>query len=266
MRRIVQAMLACFLLVGWVLPAQAAVEVVPGKVGIGLNFAGDKVTVVGSAPEGSEVYVEVLSPPVKVPVNELGRVGPFWLNKEKVEIKGVPKFYQVYTSCPLDQLPTALREELEGYSKAFRAAQVYDTTGENKRLLSSQEAQPFLQFLAQEYQSKGLYAVRAGAVKLEGGRFQVTVEVPPGTPQGNIQVTAHLLKNGQVIARETTSFQVESQGLVRWLRVLAGTDGPVYGGLAVMLAIVAGLAVGMGFGMLDRLLGIGRRRYPSPRA
>ncbi|RDV81198.1 TIGR02186 family protein [Ammonifex thiophilus] len=249
-------------LLGFALPA-SALEVSPDKVGIGLNFAGDKVTVTGALPAGCNVYVEVLSPPVKVPVNRLGHVGPFWLNKQKAEIKGVPKLYQVYTSCPLSQLPPALREELEGYQKAFRKAEVYDTTGEEKRLLDRQAALPFLQFLAQEYQNKGLYAVREGAVKVTDGHFQVTVDVPPGTPQGEIQVTAHFVKNGQVVGREATSFRVESRGLVRWLRVLAGTEGPVYGGMAVMLAIIAGLGVGMGFGLLDRLLSFGIPRRTS---
>lgn len=255
MQKIFRLLMLLALLFGFVPVAKAAITVKPERVGVNLNFSGSSVTVTGKVPARSKVYLRITSPPVRTMLNRQGKVAGFWMSVQKTEIEGVPKVYQVYTSSSLRDLPPALRREIAGFRGALTAAKVTEKNGEEKRLLPPEEAQPFLAAIVGLYKKKGLYAVHEGAVKVENDRFTVKVLVPPGTPQGKINVTALFFKDGQVVAQEETSFTVESLGLVRWLRLLSGTNGPVYGGVAVMIAIFAGLAVGMAFGFLDRLLG-----------
>ncbi|MEW6171923.1 MAG: TIGR02186 family protein [Bacillota bacterium] len=238
--------------------AGAAVKVAPESIGVGLNFSGSTVTVTGAAPAGSEICIRVTSSPVRVPLNRQGKVAGFWMSVEKAVIEGVPKVYQVYTSSSLKNFPESLRQNLNGYQDATVNAKVTEKKEEGERSLSAGEAQPFLTSLVDMYRKKGLYAVHEGKVEVANGRFTARIAVPAGTPQGKIDINAFAFKGGQVIARENTSFTVESTGMVRWLRVLSGTDGPVYGGVSVMIALFAGLVVGMSFAFLDRLLAKGR--------
>jgi hypothetical protein len=235
--------------------AGAAVSVAPESIGVGLNFSGSTVTVTGAAPVGSEICIRVTSPPVRVPLNRQGKVAGFWMSVQKAVIEGMPKVYQVYTSSSLQEFPESLREDLKGYRNAMVNAKVTEKKGEGERSLSAGEAQPFLTSLVDLYRKKGLYAVHEGKVEVANGRFTARIAVPAGTPQGKIDVNAFAFKGGQVVVQDSTSFTVESTGLVRWLRVLSGTDGPVYGGVSVMIALFAGLVVGMSFAFLDRLLG-----------
>jgi hypothetical protein len=236
--------------------AEAAMMVKPEVIGVNLNFSGTSVTVTGKAR--GDVCLQVTSSPVRVSLNRQGKVDGFWMSVQKTVVEGVPKLCQFYTSSSLEALPASLRQEIAGYRNALTGAKVIERKGEKERVLTPNEAQPFLASLVKLYEKRGLYGVHEGKVKVENGRFTAQVAVPPGTPQGDIHVTAFFFKDGRVIAREETTFTVESLGLVHWLRLLSGTNGPVYGGIAVMIALFAGLAVGMAFGFLDRLLGKGQ--------
>jgi hypothetical protein len=245
------------LLLAFTSVAGATVTVKPDRIGVELNFSGTTVTVTGTVPAGCGVCLRVTSLPVRVPLNRQGKVAGFWMSVQKTIVEGVPKVYQIYTSSRLEDLPASLREELTGYRDALAGGRVTEREGEKHRLLSLKEAQPFVAALVKLYEKKGLYAVHEGEVEVENGRFTARVAVPAGTPQGKVRVTGFFFKNGRVVAQEEASFTVESRGLVRWLRLLSGTNGPVYGGVAVMVALFTGVAVGMAFGFLDKLFGKG---------
>ncbi|MCL6558600.1 MAG: TIGR02186 family protein [Firmicutes bacterium] len=245
------------LLLGHAAVAPANILVEPDNIGVKLNFSGTTVTVTGTAPPGSDVCLRVTSPPVRVPLNRQGKVAGFWMSVQKTVVEGLPKVYHVYTSSKLDGFQGSL-SGIFSYKDAMSGARVIEKRGEEHRTLSTAEAQPFVKALVEIYKKKGLYAVHEGKVKIENGRFTAQVEVPAGVPQGDINVTAFVLKNGRVLDRQETSFTVKSAGVVHWLRYLSGTDGPVYGGLAVMIALFTGVAIGMAFGVLDRLMGKGQ--------
>ncbi|MEW6448520.1 MAG: TIGR02186 family protein [Bacillota bacterium] len=230
----------------------------PESVKVGLGFSGSIVTVTGTVPAGSDVCLRVISPPVRVPLNRQGKVAVFWMSVQKTIVEGVPKLYHVYTSSSVKDLPVSLRKQIIGYRDATVQAKVTEKKEGEEYVLPAGEAQPFVKSLVELYEKKGLYAINEGKIKIENGRFTADVAVPVGTPQGRIEVTSFFIKNGRVVAQKETSFDVQSVGLVRWLRQLSGTDGPVYGGLAVMIALFAGAAVGMAFSFIDRLFGKGR--------
>lgn len=249
---------SCILLLVVINAACAEISAKPGSVRVGLGFSGSTVTVTGTVPAGSEVCLRVTSPPVRVPLNRQGKVAGFWMSVQKTIIEGVPKLYHVYTSLSVEDLPVSLREQIIGYQDATTNAKVTEKREGEECVLPAGEAQPFVKSLVELYQKKGLYAVHESKIKVENGRFTAKITVPVGTPQGNINLTTFFVKNGRVVAQKETSFDVQSVGLVRWLRQLSGTDGPVYGGLAVMVALFAGAAVGMAFSFVDRLLGKGQ--------
>lgn len=257
MRRILGFFLAILASFLWTSTSWASISVAPDVVGIGLDYSGATVTVTGKVPAGSQVYLRVTSPPVRVPLNRQGKVAGFWMSVQKTVVEGVPKLYQVYTSDKLTELPPSMQKEIEGYHDALSRAKVVEVQGEKHRLLSPAEATPFTAALASLYEKKGLFAVREKSISVRNGEFTAHLSVPVGIPQGKIQVAVFAVKDGRVVSTQEGSFTVQSKDLVYWLRILSGTNGPVYGGLAVMIALFAGVTVGMVFSWIDRLLGKG---------
>ncbi|WP_353961300.1 TIGR02186 family protein [Desulfofundulus salinus] len=76
-------------------------------------------------------------------------------------------------------------------------------------------------------------------------------------PAGENSSNGTRRKSGKVVGSQEGSFTVRSEGLVYWLRLLSGTNDPVYGGLAVIIALFAGVAIGMVFSWIDCILGKG---------
>ncbi|MEW5763171.1 MAG: TIGR02186 family protein [Bacillota bacterium] len=252
--------LVLILICPWPAPAGAlTVRVAPELVSVNLGYHGREVLLEGEAPPGADVYVKVVSAPVRATLSQKGRVLGFWMNVRKVSVEGLPKLYQLYTPGTLADAPPVLRREgfTADYADARRAARVTEQTGNADRLLPTAAADPFVASLVQMYERKGLYAIGERAVQTRNGRFRVLINVPVGVPQGEIRAQVYAVRAGHLVAVSQTGFRVRSAGLVRQLRVLSGTDGPVYGSLAVLIALFAGALIGIFFDWLRRFLARG---------
>lgn len=258
MRRFVALLTALLLLLfaaapGAAFASRGGLDVTPETVGVSLTYAGSRVRVSGEVPAGTDVYLKVSSAPTRVTLKEMGRKAVFWLGVKQVEVKGVPKVYQLYSSAPFARLNPELAAATgidPSYAVALRDADIQAGHGVQ---VTPAERRAFLGALVGIYEKRGLYTVAESSVRVEGGRFTVDVSVPPGVPQGEIGVTAYAVRDGRVVAQDAGVFRVQSTGLVRFIRQLAATDGPDYGALAVLVALAAGTVVGVGFSYLERL-------------
>ena len=243
------------------LPAAAAgaggldLAVSPGQVDIGLNFKGALLEISGSAPPDSDICLKVESPPGTIALNRKGKVGPFWMTVDNVKVENMPKIYEVFTSGSLAELSRGVKDRMEignGYSYLKERARVTRKHETGKEELSPDEAGTYLDGLINIYEKKGYYIINEGALKIENGRFRAAVQVPSGIPPGQTKITAYAVQGGRVVASKEFPLQVNSIGLVRWVRTEATANGPFYGLIAVIVALVVGLATGTFFNSLGR--------------
>lgn len=254
--------LGLVILLSLMITAQAAENdfyINPRSVQIGLNFNGSEITVSGRSPEGAQIYVKVSSPADSIiEMNKKGKVGIFWLNTEKIRETEVPKLFHIISSAPLIQVPAELRKELgldgdftEIYSRAIiskhREGGWTPVTGE--------EARKYIEASVNINRKNGLYYIGENSVLVEDGKFSGKLNLPPGIPQETCNVTVYAIRDGTLLDTKTGSFDVSSAGVVKWLNRMAVYDGPSYGIIAVVFALVCGMLTTALFNYTESFLG-----------
>jgi len=250
------------IILSWITTAWAAetgLDIYPRNVHIGLSFNGTEITVSGRAPDDAEIYVKVSSPADSIMgMNKKGKVGMFWLNTERIRVTEVPKLYHIISSAPLSQVSADLRQQLglggdfpEIYSRAIISKHREDgwvpVTGE--------EALEYIEASVDINKKNGLYFTGENSVMVEDGKFSGKVNLPPSIPQETCNVTVYAIRDGKLLDTKTGSFNVSSTGVVQWLNRMAVYDGPSYGLIAVILALISGVLITTLFNYTESLLG-----------
>ncbi|KJS01573.1 MAG: hypothetical protein VR68_04685 [Peptococcaceae bacterium BRH_c4a] len=239
--------------------AETGLDIYPRNVHIGLGFNGAEITVSGRAPDDAGIFVKVSSPADSITVmNKKGKVGMFWLNTERVRMTEVPRLYHIISSAPFSQVSADLRQQLglggdfpEIYSRA-----IIDKHREDDWVpVTGEEALEYIEASIGINRKNGLYFTGEKSVKVEDGKFSGKVRLPPGIPQETIDVTMYAIRDGQLLDIKTGSINVSSTGIIQWLNIMAFYDGPSYGLIAVIIALVSGVLITTLFNYAESLLG-----------
>jgi uncharacterized protein (TIGR02186 family) len=210
-------------------------------IGIDSTYAGDTVSVSGRAEPGAYIVVKVSSPPASLKLSRKGRVGPIWMNVSEVEFDHAPAFYQINCTETLNPvLPPELMADLglgyEGLKSGMAVTPPSEDTPAN-----------FKEFVGLK-ESQGLYHVQPRSVKVDPeGVFHTVFSWPTNAPPGPYTVTVYEIRDGKVIGQADSVVRLEKVGFTRWLADMARTNGALYGLLAVLSALGAGLVVGFLF-------------------
>ncbi|MDQ0287330.1 uncharacterized protein (TIGR02186 family) [Desulfofundulus luciae] len=246
------------LLLALSIPAWAGVVNVaasPDRIDVGLNFSGQKVSISGTAPRDSDIYVKLVSPATDVKLNKKGRFGFLWMNASHATVRNIPGMYLVYSSAPLEQLSPALQERM-GIDPDFQAVRdkaiIEETAGNQTRTLTGLQGKDYLDALFNMYEKSGLYRVKENAIQREGNQFHLTVTLPGSAAQGETVVTAYAVRNGQILDASRSTLHIRPVGVVRWERTTAQTNGLLYGTCAVLIALAAGLIINFLFHFLEK--------------
>jgi uncharacterized protein (TIGR02186 family) len=197
-------------------------------------FHGANVVLFGTAPGGGDVIVTVRGPARDVVVRRKERVAGIRLNDKGVALTGVPGFYAVFASRPLDQLlsPSGLRLEGIGLESLPLAAVDADRRD---------DIAPYRAALVQDFVTRHLYYDSPGQVKFLGGKlFRATVAFPADTPVGVYTIESFLVRDGSVVASDSTPFAVEKAGLPAEINDFSRDHGLTYGILAVCAVALMG--------------------------
>ena len=74
--------------------AQSSIlKINPPHLDIGTFFSGRRMSLSGSIPSNRDVVIEIKGPEEKSVFNMKDRVGPFWMNREKLELENAPFLY-----------------------------------------------------------------------------------------------------------------------------------------------------------------------------
>jgi hypothetical protein len=174
-----------------------------------------------------------------------------WLAVSQVRFGNVPLMYKVKSTGALDDLLSP--EE-----------QVRHVLG-RRGLMASMTVPPgldrdvYLSEMIRIREQGRFYSFGEDPVSRQGASFATTFYWPADGPPGRYRVEAFAVHQGRVESTAETDVEVRMVGVEAWVRDLAATHGVVYGLLAVLAAIAAGLLVSVVF--------TGRsRRPPRPGA
>ena len=220
-----------------------SLEVSPSPVRVGLFYDGVTVTVEGTVPAAERVAVVCTGGEGSVRLKRKGKVwGLFWMNTGDVEIRNVPALYLCALSGKAGEGPGAAGA---GYAFLRSRAEI-EPPGEGTGL--------FGEFVRLK-EAEGLYARLEGAVRLEpagdGGAVRIRAELPlpPKAPPGAYTVRVLALEAGGARVLGEVPLEVKKVGAAAWITRMARQKGLVYGILAVLVALFAGLVTGVLFSL-----------------
>lgn len=220
----------------------AALTVSPYVMNVGTFFSGGQITISGEIPAAQDVVVEIIGPQINSLFDVKGRIGPFWMTREKVDLENAPALYLLLMPSGPEWAQKApglnlgidnLRQQI-GIARAETAPDVI-----------------FRMFVKLK-RSEKLYGEVPGAVSYaadENGRrrFTATCRLPSSTAVGKYSVKATPISNGQAGPELSADLTVQQVGFVEMVDRLASNRRLTYGVAAVLIALFAGAVMGFLF-------------------
>lgn len=204
-------------------------------VKITLGFEGSELLLFGAVEGEGEVVVVVYGPPETVTVRRKKKLGGvIWVNRDSAAFVNVPAFYQVMSTRTLgDWLPDSLRERHQiGADHLTMRTKTAAVAGIGE----------FREALVRRKQELGHYGRSAGTVDMLSARlFRTNVVFPTNVPTGIYTVEVFLVRDGEVISAQTTPLNIEKIGVLAEIFYFAQAHAAVYGIVAILFAILAGL-------------------------
>ena len=219
-----------------------ALEIHPAHLDISTFFSGRQIALSGSIPSDRDVVIEIKGPDEKGAFNMKGRVGPFWMNRGKVELEKAPFLYVVL-------LPGEKEWHGSLSSSGLGIEQLKQTLVIKPRSANLDVVFPRFVRLKQSQQ---LYGELNGAVQYSqpaGGmkHFDAKFYFPSSTVAGKYKILNRLFQNGRLEETTVRSFTVEEVGFIKAVRELAFDRGLFYGILCVLIALFVGAVIGLLF-------------------
>jgi uncharacterized protein (TIGR02186 family) len=233
----------CALLSPGASPARAegsvSVSVSERLIRITPRYHGELVRVEGTAPAECAVVVKLTAERRDASYSRKGKVGPLWLAVDQVRFGNVPLMYKVKSTAALDDLLSP--EEQVRYVLGRRG------------LMASMTVPPgldrdvYLSEMIRIREQDRFYGFDEGPVSRRGASFSTTFYWPPDGPSGRYLVEAFAVRQGHVQGTAETEVDVRMVGVEAWVRDLAAAHGVLYGLLAVLTAVAAGVVVSVMF-------------------
>jgi Putative transmembrane protein (Alph_Pro_TM) len=217
------------------------VTVTPKVVQMGAFYNGTKVRIECLCEPGTKPIIVIRGSEVKQVFKVKGRAGPIWVSTGKVSISGVPSVYVSMNPQPLGDLLKP--EAIEKYQ--------LDVPALKKQIkIEPPPADPDL-IRVNYLKLKSIednYRVINGAVKMgtagpSGVPYSAELDWPKKVPPGNYEVLVYECRNGSVVKELHTTMELTRVGFPAFMASLAQDHAQVYGLVAVIVALLAGIGV-----------------------
>ena len=217
-------------------------ELSQSRIEITTGFSGTEILVFGATErmiglDGDEVIVLVQGPTQPIVVRRKVQLLGLWVNGPWARFPFVPNFYAVAgTRAPWELLPETERVEAR-------------IGLDNLPLrVEGQRAPAFRAALLALKQERGLWVEQVEPVATSGGRlFHVRLPLPATVMPGEYRVSALLVREGQIVARQELPLAVERVGTAAGIAEFARGQPLLYGLSCVALAALLGWFGGMVF-------------------
>jgi uncharacterized protein (TIGR02186 family) len=214
------------------------------EISIQSNFTGIEILIYGSidfsqtkAPDAGtyDVITVIRAPSQPLVAWRKERVAGIWINRPGEVYPAVPGFYAALSTRPFRAITSdeTLKQLGIGIANLDFGRPLIDDAQE-ARFRSAAIRLKQKQRLFQE-DDKGVAFVGRSL-------FRATVALPVNVPIGRYTADVYLFRDGELISKNLSTLEVNKAGFERMIYVLAFAHPLVYGLLAVLVAMLTGLA------------------------
>jgi len=223
------------------------ISLFPDRIAIDTFYNGIKVAISGTLPADCEVIIRVTGDPIELKMKKKGKVfGLLWMNRETVTFESTPEAFLLYTAKKFDDLLDGRQKDAPVWQLGMKALQnsiiIKPGTADRDVLLGD---------LMKLKEKEGFYVVqeRVHYTQLPDSRkkFESELTIPPKLPPGMYKVETYAVRSGEIISRYEHPLSISLESFPKLLSTLAFQHGALYGILAAVIAIAAGLLSGLLF-------------------
>ena len=218
------------------------------NIAIESNFTGERIVIFGTIENARpgelesspyDIVVAIRGPDKPIVTRRKARVAGIWINRDSHTFKNVPGYYAVLATRDLSEIakPDVLKANGIGFqSLDFVPFGIQNNSAIDAGLIAFKTAAVRIK------QKKGLYLYDPKGVKFVGRNlFRATVDLPANVPVGSYASEVYLLRDGMVLNRNRSNLTIKKQGFERFVFSAAFDYPLLYGIIAVIIAVAAGL-------------------------
>jgi uncharacterized protein (TIGR02186 family) len=209
------------------------------------SYDGTSIALFGSVDsdrlksEPFDVAITIRGPIRPATVWKKARRAGFWINAESLTFDGVPNYYAVLSTKPLEDI--ASLEERKDHEIGVAVLQFRLTASPETKALTN-PTQEFREALIKLKRASGLFVEdNQAAIEFLGARlFRARVFLPPAAGPGLYRVNFYVLQKGGVLGEASAHIRLNKIGIEARLSSAAVDHPWLYGVLAVILAAAVG--------------------------
>ncbi len=208
------------------------------------NFNGTDIVLFGaieSAPDAmpnkdQDLVIVIRGPPVDMTVRRKGRVFGIWMNREVVQLSGMPGYYFLASTRPLDDIATLPTLQRFHLGTANLDATVHGA-------VSPEDAIAFRAAAVRDLKRDHLYWESPTGIEfLSRTLFRAQIPLPAAVPPGEYRAEVFLFRGGQVVSAQSSPLFVDKSGFERQVYNYAYQASFAYGFVTVLMALGFGYA------------------------
>lgn len=209
------------------------------------NFTGTNLLLFGAIEKKAgtsgllDVVIVVKGPDHSVFARQKKRIAGVWVNTKAKLYSDVPAFYSIVSTRPLNKIAKKGDLELMGIGLGALTVTLAQTNGIIKNGQPDEYSKAVTRLMGKEK----LYGETGDGVKLINNRlFRANIKLPANVPVGNFHTDVYLFQNGELVSLSSLPLVIQKKGLERIIYSLAYDYPLIYGIMAVVIAVFAGLA------------------------
>jgi uncharacterized protein (TIGR02186 family) len=212
---------------------EVTVDLASDHVDITTGFTGTTLELFGVRKSGGDIAVILKGPVRSMSVRRKEKVLGAWMNRSFETFKGVPSYYNVAASVPLNDLaaPEVLKQNGIGT----------ENLQFNKPDSKDEDRITFREAMIRNKQGEGLFAKEPAKINfIARDFFRADFYIPSNTPVGDYEIQTFYFNDGQIKDVKTRSVRVAQTGAAAQIHDVAIKHSFLYGIFCVVLAIFAG--------------------------
>jgi hypothetical protein len=266
-----------------------SIRLSPETIRMGAFYGGARLRMEGTTPSGTDVVIVIRGAEEAEFFNRKARVGPVWLNVDRVHVTGAPSLFlrlgggDIRSS--LDAASVEAHQLDDSAIKGRMSCRIHCEPTDGAERRSPAPATPcatgvepdgaYAELIRSSYLAlktqEGTFLVHPDAVRVAESaaattRYAAEVDWPRRARPGSYLVEALACRGRSVLGRSSTTHRVVEVVFPARVGALARTHPTAYGAAAVLAAVMAGLAVDMLVRRRRRPGAPRRPKTPSPGA
>lgn len=218
------------------------------NIAIESNFTGQKIVIFGTIenslqsefePGLYDVVVVIRGPKETIVSRRKSQVAGIWINRSSQTFANAPGYYALLSGRELKDITN--RTTLNAYGLGFDSI-AFRPLGAKTSSMATGGLGEFRRAVVRIKQREGLYIYNPEGIVFVGRNlFRATVDLPANVPVGKYAADVYLLREGEVLSHNRSQLTIDKQGFERFVFSAAFDYPLLYGIIAVIIAVCAGL-------------------------